>query len=695
MVQTLIIIFLIIELIVGITFLVINLKKIRNAFTQILFIILCFIIDFFVYLLPYIYGLVTSGQPINLNNVNIVFDLLEIIMNTIKLFAFDLKMSSIYSFTLSYPLYTINYFLAAFTSIVATITTTIYIFRNKILNYFRVKKCLKKEYCDIIITDSSSARKYAKSNSNVVIWVDLNYSKDIVKGLQEEGFKVIRKPFSIKTLKSKFFNNKTKYNFIYFNEKDDESFVPYVNLFTNFLKETRSFNFKLSIEVSCEKASVIKEEVIDKVDFKSNISLFNRYELEARTLIDKYPFTKYLPEGFINKDTTINNSKNIHVYMLGFGTTNQELLKQILLTNQFATVINDEYHSFLIDYFIYDKDEFTKNISQIGRLQHNEYISNKHKNRYFELPDKVANFNFMNTDIKDVEVFKKILNSVENKNTYTFIFVSFGDSYTNINLTEKLLVKFNQQKNFHIFTKVNNIDVGCNHINNTNYGEIDSVLTHDIIINDDLTRFAKAMYAGYSKLKENIPLRDLQLQINERWVAQDMLSINSNIYASLSLRTKLNLLGLDYCAKDANDLPAISKTDYFKKYLKFKTKVNESMGQYKEINLKNSLIAQEHIRWNTFHLINDYMPLEKKDVKIIPDEKELKFYTKDLTNKRHVCLTTYNGLYNLSKYLCDLANAYDKKKHNIEEFDYYKYDLSMLINAFDMLEVLGYKIIKK
>ena len=91
----------------------------------------------------------------------------------------------------------------------------------------------------------------------------------------------------------------------------------------------------MSIEVSCEKAGVIKQEVIDKVEFKGNISLFNRYELEARTLIDTYPFTKYLPSEFINKDTTINNKKKIHVYMLGFGKTNQELLKQILLTNQY------------------------------------------------------------------------------------------------------------------------------------------------------------------------------------------------------------------------------------------------------------------------------------------------------------------------------------------------------------------------
>ena len=122
-------------------------------------------------------------------------------------------------------------------------------------------------------------KKYAKINKNVAIWVDVNYSKDAIKGLQEDGFVVIRKPFTIKTLKSKLFNKTTKYNFIYFNENDDESFVPFVTLFTNFLKETRLFNFHLYIEVSCEKAGVIKQEVIDKVEFKGNISLFNRYEL--------------------------------------------------------------------------------------------------------------------------------------------------------------------------------------------------------------------------------------------------------------------------------------------------------------------------------------------------------------------------------------------------------------------------------
>ena len=695
MLQTLIIIFLLVELVVGITFLVINLKKIRNGITQISFIISCFLIDFTVYLIPYVYGLISFNQPINLNTVNIVFDLLEIVMNSLKLFAFDLKMSSIYNFTLSYPLYTINYFLAALVSIVATVTTTIYIFRNKIFNYFKVKKCLKQEYCDIIINDSLSAKKYAKNNKNVAIWVDVNYSKDAIKGLQENGFVVIRKPFTIKTLKSKLFNKTTKYNFIYFNENDDESFVPFVTLFTNFLKETRLCNFHLSIEVSSEKAGVIKQEVIDKVEFKGNISLFNRYELEARTLIDKYPFTKYLPSEFINKDTTINNKKKIHVYMLGLGKTNQELLKQILLTNQFATIIDNEYRSFLLDYFIYDKDEFTKNMSQVGGLQHNEYLYRKHKKLYLEIPEKVANFNFINHDIKDVEVFKNILNSIENKDTYTFIFVSFGDSYTNINLTEKLLEKFNQYQNYHIFTKVNNVEVVCDHINNTNYGEIDSVLTHNIIINDDLTKFAKGMHLGYLKLKEQVSLRNLKFEINKQWAFLDMFTINSNIYAILSLRTKFNLLGLDYCLNEANDLPAISKKDYFKKYLKINTKVNESMIKYKEFNLKNSLIAQEHIRWNAFHLINDFIPLEKKEIKLIPNDNGFTFFTKDLKNKRHACLTTYNGLYELSQLLCNLANSYDKKQHTLEEFDYYKYDLALLINAYDVLEALGYKIIKK
>ena len=334
-------------------------------------------------------------------------------------------------------------------------------------------------------------------------------------------------------------------------------------------------------------------------------------------------------------------------------------------------------------------------MSQVGGLQHNEYLFRKHKKLYLDIPEKVANFNFINSDIKDVEVFKNILNSIENKDTYTFIFVSFGDSYTNINLTEKLLVKFNQYQNYHIFTKVNNVDVACDHINNTNYGEIDSVLTHNIIINDDLTKFAKGMHLGYSKLKEQVPLRDLQFEINEQWVLLDMLTINSNIYASLSLRTKLNLLGLDYCLNDANDLPAISKKDYFKKYLKINTKVNESMIKYKEFNLKNSLIAQEHIRWNAFHLINDFIPLEKKEIKLIPNDNGFTFFTKDLKNKRHACLTTYNGLYELSQLLCDLANSHDKKQHKIEEFDYYKYDLTLLINAYDVLEALGYKIIKK
>ena len=84
-----------------------------------------------------------------------------------------------------------------------------------------------------------------------------------------------------------------------------------------------------------------------------------------------------------------------------------------------------------------------------------------------------------------------------------------------------------------------------------------------------------------------------------------------------------------------------------------------------------------------------------KDIELIKKDGNIKFKTKDLIIKEHSCLTSYKGLKELSLYLLNECNSNDKKKHNELEFDYYQYDLTTIINAFDILDVLGYQIIEK
>ena len=159
-------------------------------------------------------------------------------------------------------------------------------------------------------------------------------------------------------------------------------------------------------------------------------------------------------------------------------------------------------------------------------------------------------------------------------------------------------------------------------------------------------------------------MTDIQREINDRWTSLDTLSLESNTYAALNIRTKLNLLGLDYEEKGETTNKVIDKTTYFKKYLKINTKAYKLLDEYIALNQKNALIAQEHARWNAFHLINDFVPMKIKDIELIKKDGNIKFKTKDLIIKEHSCLTSYKGLKELSLYLLNECNSNDKKKHN-------------------------------
>ena len=113
---------------------------------------------------------------------------------------------------------------------------------------------------------------------------------------------------------------------------------------------------------------------------------------------------------------------------------------------------------------------------------------------------------------------------------------------------------------------------------------------------------------------------------------------------------------------------------------------------YRERNIITALIAQEHERWNTFHIVSGFVPMRIDEMTF--DSERIKFTTKDLNLKKHMCLTTYAGLDKMSKYQLDKALAYNSDK-KIEDYDVYKYDLMFLYKANNILNDLGYKIIKK
>ena len=73
------------------------------------------------------------------------------------------------------------------------------------------------------------------------------------------------------------------------------------------------------------------------------------------------------------------------------------------------------------------------------------------------------------------------------------------------------------------------------------------------------------------------------------------------------------------------------------------------------------------------------------------DGKKIRFNLKNTMAKTHACLTTYNGLNELSSHLA-------KKSGNgctTADYDYYIYDEMLITSAEEILTSLGYSVIEK
>ena len=96
--------------------------------------------------------------------------------------------------------------------------------------------------------------------------------------------------------------------------------------------------------------------------------------------------------------------------------------------------------------------------------------------------------------------------------------------------------------------------------------------------------------------------------------------------------------------------------------------------------------------------MSDYLPMKKIRIKVEKNEQNnsIKNTIKNSMFKKHACITTYNGLDELSKYLSDKANEVSGSDlYRASDFDYYKYDGLLLCAMPDFFEENNYSVIKK
>ena len=455
------------------------------------------------------------------------------------------------------------------------------------------------------------------------------------------------------------------------------------------------------------------------------IHYINKHQRIAMDFIDRYPFTKFMDENQIDYATSlIKEDVDINAIFLGFGKTNRQIFLTSVANNQFMTGSAKAPTIKPVNYHIFDKDpaENNKNLNHTYYRFQNECFDkdgtlNLDPQAYLPMPDFPAEEHYHHQDVNLKDFYAKIQQIVTaNPKAVHFMVIAFGNDLENLDMAQKMIEKRREWDiaNLAIFVKVRFWhkeqtllkDECCYFIGH----EQDVVFNIEKIIANDLYRMAQLRNEVYDL--EYKVVNEPGFVLNEESIANNSadalrswyqektaLQRESSLYCCLSLRSKLNLMGLDYCKKATpddrgmdeqaylacyagNDLP---DTQYYNKKANEKSIIHYSLDF--QDSRRTTMAIHEHQRWNAFMISKGIIPAS---IQQILTEKNKKGKFSNGNNgilRHHGNLTTYEGLSQFRKLVAKRDNATEEAK------DVFKYDYQLLDDAHWLLDKSDYKLI--
>ena len=409
---------------------------------------------------------------------------------------------------------------------------------------------------------------------------------------------------------------------------------------------------------------------------KGQIQLFNTFDLIAKSFVQRYPLTDLIPKEYILPNGELKQEK-YQYHFIGFGKINQEILKKVIMNNPFLSTP--------IDYFIYARnaDQAKRRFMKPLRAYHdtNDHrleLPEKYHNQEIYLPpiDSLGNIHFDSVDIDTLDFMKQLKQRITPKGDVNILIVSLGDSLLNARVCREIRTYLNDekiQKNAYVFMQTKSLEYYDEMIDLetsiTPFGDLESTLSIDNIIDKKIDNLAIAMHESYRSKNYQMPsFYDLPFEKQQ-----------SNRYAALHIRTKLHLLGLDFAyGKNHTNWQELYRS-------KIKTPAIQSHKTVKDLRktyLKTPLTARdiiariEHQRWNTYHVMKGWVPMPKAT--FIDHLHNNKPRPTQNNTHEHICLTSFEGL-------VELAEMIKQEKPDFE-IDYLQYDYLLMDQLIDYLE---------
>jgi len=457
------------------------------------------------------------------------------------------------------------------------------------------------------------------------------------------------------------------------------------------------------------------------------ITYVNKYRKIAVDFVDRYPISSFMDSRHIDYETSlIRDGVDFNVMLLGFGKVNQQVFLTSVANNQFITASKSSKDPMIkqVNYYIMEKGDADKN----KNLNHSYYryrneMADEKPEDYLPLPDAPAVDKVLSLDVNSIEFYTKIREIAKNPKDLNFIVIAFGSDLENIDMAQKLVEKRDEWRldNLIIFVRASQCRKEDTFIGNNNcffFGNNeDAVYNISRIYGDQMEKMSHlrdAVHCVEDTVKNNpsvsINKKILDDAINTAeylWYSKLLQSQReSNIYACLSIRSKLNMMGLDYCAKIDGKEPegAITAEEYFEIYagedkprqLESLTVMGKPVFEYTldfPYSRRRNLAVHEHLRWNSFMISKGFVPATIDEIRneTVTDENGNVRYTngKRYDIRRHGNLTTFDGLVTFREMIAERDGISQL------ETDKIKYDYQLLDDAWWLLDSCGYSIIKK
>ncbi|MBQ2717905.1 MAG: hypothetical protein IJF75_04845 [Clostridia bacterium] len=700
-------------------------------------------IIYFVVLPLYVAGRLFGGE-------NFFFALFNSIHNVVKLVILQFDLSGVKALIEANSLYAFTVYFSFVLVVINALLFTISLVSQRVWAFIgRIKFRLSSKEKLIVV---------GNNDHNIDIYNTFSGSKVLISELDEkECFSlyvknvkyVDLKSFSDLSdwLKSNCKKAKSKISVI-LNFGNDEKNISLSREIIDFVKESGNDELLFSFGAYVFGDPRF-ETVYTSLASESNgcLHYVNKYHQIAVDFVDKYPLTKFLSEEHIDTKTAcLKDGVDLNVCFIGFGNTNQQILSTSVANNQFIKKGETEPELKQVNYHIFDKQysENNKNLNHSYFRFKNEFNS-VDVNNYLPLPDLPANEKFYRLDINDKEYYKSLKDIFTNNiKSVNYVIIAFGTDLENIDMARKLSEKRREWNlaNLHIFVKVRdkklyeststmykNIDFkpfALYSINNCSFTknsdvcyvfavEKDVVYNFDRISNEKFSHMAKmrdAMYAVEYKITSE-KLSSISNEAVEKIERESLLSWykvktelerESNLYAVLSIRAKLNLIGLDF-----EDVSSETQGIDFDEYLSIYAKGN--LPDFKHYNvtvdkkpiiyypfafpdsLRKNLAVHEHLRWNSFMISKGMVPASieqiRNEVTIKANGKEAYTNGKNYVLRRHGNLTTFGGLMQFSEIVAKRDGV------SVADKDVFKYDYQLLDDAYWLLTANGFKIVKR